>query len=50
MNTYKIMEENKKKEEEIISQILKNNKYPPQIKKIKQKTSRTEPHISQKRK
>jgi hypothetical protein len=29
MNTYKITKENKKKEEETISQILKNNEYPP---------------------
>jgi hypothetical protein len=52
LNTYKITEENKKKEEEIIRKILNSNEYPPpQIKKkIKQKSPTIEPHTTQKRK
>jgi hypothetical protein len=46
MNTYKITKENKK-EEEIVSQILVNNEYPPQtVEKGKQRSSAIEPLIT----
>jgi hypothetical protein len=41
INTYKLTKENKKREKEIIAQILKNNELPPQIKKKGKKKSST---------